>query len=183
MISIIVAIAENNVIGKDGTLAWHIPSDLQHFKEITMGSTMIMGRKTFESLGRVLPGRKHIVLTRNKDYSYDHEDVKVIHSLDDIKTYIESKEEYFIIGGGQLFKEMLPKAERLYLTWVGKSYEGDTYFPEIPSDEFVLLEESEHVDEKTGIHLRFANYERVNPHDEIEWIKEEMKEELVDDER
>lgn len=173
MLSIIVAIAENNVIGKDGTLIWHIPSDLKHFKDITTGSTIIMGRKTFASLGRVLPNRKHVVLTRNKDYTVDHPDVTIIHSLEEIQPYIDSEDENFIIGGGELFKAMLPYASRLYLTWIGKSYEGDTYFPEIPPDEFMLTEEWQSMDETTGIPLTFANYDRIDSElEEAQWEQE-----------
>ena len=173
MLSIIVAIAENNVIGKDGKLIWHIPRDLKHFREITDGSTIIMGRKTFESLPGVLPNRRHVVLTRNKDFRVDHPEVLVIHSLEEIQPYIDSEEEAFIIGGGELFRLMLPHATRLYLTWIGKSWDGDTYFPESPSDEFMLTEEWEAVDEKTGIQLNFANYDRVESDlEEKEWEEE-----------
>lgn len=175
MISIIVAIAENNVIGKDGLLIWHIPRDLKHFKEITLGSTIIMGRKTFESLGRVLPGRHHVVLTRNKDYKIDDPNVTIIHSMDEIQPFIDDEKENFIIGGGQLFAAMLPKAQRLYLTWIGQSYEGDTYFPEIPAGEFHLTEEWEEVDEKTGITLKFTNYDRMDSDNE-DWIEDEKEE-------
>lgn len=173
MLSIIVAIAENNVIGKDGKLIWHIPRDLKHFKDTTDGSTIIMGRKTFESLPYVLPNRKHVVLTRNEDYVVDHPDVRIIHSLDEIEPYKEAEEESFIIGGGQLFRMMLPHASRLYITWIGKAYAGDTSFPEIPSDEFMLSEEWEDVDEKSGIQLNFANYDRVEGDlEEQEWEEE-----------
>ena len=173
MLSIIVAIAGNNVIGKDGGLAWHIPIDLKHFKSVTYGSTIIMGRKTFESLPGILPNRYHVVLTRNRDYTIDHPYVKVIHSLDEIEAYKEAKEENFIIGGGELFRLMLPHVNRLYITWVGSSWDGDTYFPQIPSGEFTLTEEWEATDEKSGIHLNFANYDRSRSLlEEKEWEEE-----------
>lgn len=173
MLSMVVAIAENNVIGRDGTLIWHVPKDLKNFKRVTMGGTMIMGRKTFESLGRVLPGRKHIVLTRNLDYKVDHPDVTIIHSYDEIKPYKEAEEEYFVIGGGQMFQTLLPHTDRLYITWIGQSWDGDTYFPEIPSDEFAVSEEWEDVDESTGIKLDFVIYDRVsNDLEEKEWEEE-----------
>ncbi len=175
MLSMVVAIAENNVIGRDGTLIWHVPKDLKNFKEITMNgtATMIMGRKTFESLGRVLPGRKHIVLTRNMDYKVDHPDVKVIHTYEEIKPYQEADEEYYVIGGGQLFNDLLPHTDRLYITWIGQSWPGDTYFPEIPSGEFDLTDEWEDTDEATGIKLDFAIYDRVtNDMEEKEWEEE-----------
>lgn len=180
MISIIVAIAVNNVIGGDGKLLWHIPKDLKYFKRITDGKTIIMGRKTFESLGRVLPNRKHVVLTRNNDFDPKDENVTVIHSVDEIRPYIESDEENFIIGGGQLFREMLPEAERLYITWIGREYEGDTTFPEIPSDRFILHEETEDFDEATGIDLKFAIYDRIEEIEEIneneDWDSDEAEE-------
>lgn len=175
MLSIIVAIAENNVIGNEGKLIWHIPRDLKHFREITDGATIIMGRKTFESLPGVLPNRKHVVLTRNKEYSIDHPEVTIIHSLEEIEPYRESDEEAFIIGGGELFRLMLPHASRLYITWVGKSWDGDTFFPEIPSDEFMLTEEWEDTDEKTGIHLNFANYDRLEGELEEQAWEEELE--------
>ncbi len=178
MLSIIVAIAENNVIGKDGKLIWHIPRDLKHFKDTTDGATIIMGRKTFESLPYVLPNRKHVVLTRNEEFTVDHPDVTIIHSLADIEPYKESDEECFIIGGGQLFRTMLPHASRLYITWIGKAYEGDTTFPEIPSDEFMLAEEWEDVDEKTGIQLNFANYDRIESDLEEQAWEEELESSL-----
>ncbi|MFZ2258872.1 MAG: dihydrofolate reductase [Clostridiaceae bacterium] len=164
MLSMVVAIAENNVIGRDGTLIWHVPKDLKNFKRITMSgtATMIMGRKTFESLGRVLPGRKHIVLTRNKDYQVVDPNVTIIHSYEEIKPYQAAQEEYYVIGGGELFNTLLPHTHRLYITWIGKSWPGDTYFPEIPSDEFALSDEWTDVDEPTGINLDFAIYDRIN---------------------
>ena len=117
MISIICAIARNNVIGNNNSMIWHIPSDLKRFKSITSGSTIIMGRKTFESLPGVLPKRKHIVITRDKNYTVNNESIEVLHSVDDVlKKYENSNEEVFIIGGGQIYKEFLPHANKLYLT-------------------------------------------------------------------
>ncbi len=170
MISIIVAIAVNNVIGGDGKLLWHIPSDLKYFKSVTDGKVIIMGRKTFESLGRVLPNRYHVILTRNEEYKVDDENVKIVHSLKDLDQYVDDDQEHFVIGGGELFRTFLPIADRLYITWVGKEYEGDTTFPEIPANEFVLSQETESVDDKTGIELKFAIYERVeNFPEEEDW--------------
>lgn len=172
MLSIMVAIAENNVIGKDGKLIWHIPVDLKYFKETTQTGTktMIMGRKTFESLPYVLPGRKHIVLTRNPDYRVDHPNVTIVHDYDDIRPFAEAEEEYYLIGGGQLFNTMMPYADRLYITWVEGSYEGDTFFPEIPADEFMLTEEWQETDPTSGAELTFATYDRVKKQfEEEEW--------------
>lgn len=163
MLSIVVAIAINNVIGKDGTLIWHLPSDLKRFKQITMGGTMIMGRKTFESLPGVLPGRKHIVLTKDVDFNPNNENVEVIHNIEDIDKYIYSENEYFVVGGGSLYKTLLPYSDKLYITWIDKEYDGDTHFSEIPSGEFELISEEEVKDEKTGIEMNFAYYERTEP--------------------
>ena len=99
MLSIIVAKAKNNIIGKDNKLLWHLPEDLKRFKEITTGHTIIMGRKTFESLGRVLPNRKHIVFTQNPDFKVEDPNVQIVHSMLEIKGYIDDQEENFVIGG------------------------------------------------------------------------------------
>lgn len=163
MLSIIVAIALNNVIGKDGRLIWHMPTDLKRFKKITDNGTMIMGRKTFESLPGVLPGRKHIVLTSDLNYKVDSDMVEVIHDISEIDKYIYSEEEYFLVGGGELYRKLLPYTDRLYITWIGMEYEGDTYFSEINSDEYQLINEEEVADEKTGVKLTFADYERLEP--------------------
>lgn len=151
MLSAVVAIAANNVIGKDKSLAWHLPEDLKKFKNITLqGSrTMIMGRKTFESLPKVLPGRKHIILTNNKDYKALDENVKVIHSLSELKPYIEAEEEYYVIGGGQIFNLLMTYTEKMYITEIHEDFEGDTFFPEYDVSEWKVIEEKEGiVDEK-----------------------------------
>lgn len=139
MLSIIVAVGNDNAIGKDNNLLWHIPEDLKRFKRITDGKTIIMGRKTFESLPRVLPNRFHVVLTRDESFTVDHEDVKVIHSLEEIKPYINSEEEAFIIGGGEIYKLLMPYAQKLYLTRVYKSYDADTFFPNIDMNEWTAI--------------------------------------------
>ena len=136
VISIVVAIGKdrmgNNVIGKNNELLWHIPDDLKHFKAITMGHPIIMGRKTFESIGRVLPGRTNIVISRN--LSWNHPGCVVSHSLPEALAAAEREntDEIFIIGGGEIYKETLPGADRLYLTLVKNLTEGDTFFPNYP---------------------------------------------------
>ena len=148
MISIICAIARNNVIGNNNSMIWHIPSDLKRFKSITSGSTIIMGRKTFESLPGVLPKRKHIVITRDKNYTVDNESDEVLHSVDEVlKKFENSSEEVYIIGGGQIYKEFLPHAVKLHLTILEKDFEGDTKFPEINKDEWITEEKSEIITE------------------------------------
>lgn len=131
MLSMIVAVANNNVIGKDNKLIWRLPEDLKRFKSITSGKTIIMGRKTFESLGRVLPNRFHIVLTKNKEYKFEHEQVKVMYDSNELKEYIDSEEECFVIGGEAIYKMLMPLCTKLYITKLYEDFEGDTYFPEI----------------------------------------------------
>lgn len=139
MLSIIVAVGNDNAIGKDNNLLWHIPDDLKRFKRITDGKIIIMGRKTFESLPRVLPNRFHVVITRDESFEVEHEDVKVIHSVEEIKPYINSEEEAFIIGGGEIYNLLMPYAQKLYLTRVYKSYEADTFFPNLEMDEWEVI--------------------------------------------
>lgn len=134
MLSIIVAMSKNNVIGKNNKLIWHIPEDLKRFKCLTTGKTIIMGRKTFESLGRVLPNRKHVILTKDIHFNIDDERVKVIHDINELNEYIQLDEECFVIGGGLIYKQLIAKAEKLYITRINKEFEGDTYFPKIDED-------------------------------------------------
>ena len=134
-ISIIVAMANNRAIGKDNQLLWHLPEDLKYFKRITMGKPIIMGRKTFESIGRPLPGRLNIVVTSQTDWSCSG--VKVVHTVEeaiilaDAQAYIDGADEIMIIGGAQLYETALPKADKLYITRVDADIEGDVYFPKI----------------------------------------------------
>lgn len=159
MLSIIVAIAENNVIGKDNNLIWHIPNDLKRFKEITSGHKMIMGRKTFESLPGVLPNRDHIIITRNKEFKVDSDRVSVIHDLNSfIKENENSNEEIFVIGGAEIYKELLPHCNKLYLTKVHKAFEGDTFFPKLNFNNYNVKETSDtYTDEKSGLEYTFTN--------------------------
>lgn len=138
MLSFVVAISENNVIGKNGSLPWRLPEDLKFFKDITSTSskTMIMGRKTFESLPKVLPGRKHIILTRNKNFKINDEQVSVIYDIKNLQPYIEASEEYFVIGGAEIFKQLLPYADRIYLTRIHENFHGDTFFPEFDENQW-----------------------------------------------
>jgi dihydrofolate reductase len=162
MISLIVAIAKNNVIGRDNKLLWHISEDLKRFKKITTGKKMIMGRKTFESLPGILPNREHIVITRDKNFKIDSDMVKVVHDLNSlIQEYSKCEDEIFIIGGAEIYKQFLPYAQKLYLTNIDESFEGDTYFPEINFDEFKAEYTSEQfIDEKSGLHYTFINLVR-----------------------
>lgn len=168
MISFVVAISENYVIGKAGTLPWYLPEDLKRFKEITLSQskTMIMGRKTFESLPRVLPGRKHIILTSNKNYKASNPQVEAIYSMEDLQPYVKSSEEYFVIGGGQIFKALLPYVNRIYLTIIHEDFEGDTYFPRIDKSQWEVSECYEgKIDEKNKYKHTYLTLEvRHQPH-------------------
>lgn len=140
MLSIIVATASNNAIGKDNNLLWHISEDLKRFKEITSGHKILMGRKTFESLPGILPNRPHIVLTRDTSFKVDSDKVTVIHNLDEvINNYKDSDEEVFIIGGGEIYNLLIPYVKKLYLTKVKKEFDADTYFPQIALNEWVVF--------------------------------------------
>lgn len=141
MLSIIAALAENNVIGKNNSLIWSLPEDLKRFQEITStkSKTIIMGRKTFESLGKILPGRKHIVMSGNNCYNVNNDCVQTYHSVEDLKSIIESPDEYFVIGGGEIFSLLIPYVKRMYLTIVHESFEGDTFFPDFNKNEWKIV--------------------------------------------
>lgn len=128
-ISLIAAIASNRALGKDNNLLWHISEDLRHFKETTTGCVVIMGRLTYESMGRLLPKRTNVIVTRNADYAV--EGAVMVHSLDEAFEKFTSEEEIFVIGGGEIYKASLPLADRVYLTEVQKEYDADTFFPEL----------------------------------------------------
>ena len=165
MFSLIVAIAKNNVIGKDNKLIWHIPNDLKRFKQITSSHKIIMGRQTFESLPVVLPNREHIILTRNTDYNIDNDLVTIEHDFDSLlKKYSNSEEEVFIIGGSQVYKQFLPYCQKLYLTLIDNSFEdADTFFPEFDYNNYSVDFESEKfTDEKSNITYRFINLIKNN---------------------
>ena len=136
MLSIIVAIANENVIGKDNKLIWHLPEDLKRFKEITSGHTIIMGRKTFESLGRVLPNRKHIILCNDMQMNIENENVEVVNDISKLDKYINTDEECFVIGGATIYKLLMPYANKMYITKINESFEGDVWFPEIKDTEW-----------------------------------------------
>lgn len=131
MLSIIVAVAKNNVIGKDNKLIWHLPEDLKRFKRITSGKNIIMGRKTFESLGRILPNRKHIILCNDMEMNIDDERVLVLDDISKLSNYIDSDEENFVIGGATIYKLLMPMCDKLYITHIDEEFDGDVYFPEI----------------------------------------------------
>ncbi|MFT2111509.1 type 3 dihydrofolate reductase [Marinomonas sp. 2405UD68-3] len=135
MLSLIVAMSENRVIGINNALPWHLPNDLQYFKRITMGKPIVMGRKTFESIGRPLPGRRNIIISRQEGLHYDGVDciqtVEGAVSLGESIAFVEGHEEIMVIGGAQIYQRALPIADRLYITHVHSDITGDAYFPEV----------------------------------------------------
>lgn len=141
IISGVVAISKNHVIGRDGTLPWDIPEDLQHFRNLTKGHVMIMGRKTYESIGRPLPNRVSIIITRNPDYTV--EGCFVVKSLDEAVALAQEKEEHgeiFVIGGGEIFRQAMPIIEKLYLTVVDVEIDGHAFFPDYAEFKNVVSE-------------------------------------------
>ena len=157
MISLIVAHDNNRVIGYENKMPWHLPGELQYFKEQTMGKPMIMGRKTFDSIGRPLPGRKNIVITRNENFHV--EGVEVAASLEEALKLAGDVEEVMIIGGEQIFKIALPITDRLYITHIEHDFNGDTFFP-IYGDEWKLISKSEPVETPDGYSYTYCIYER-----------------------
>lgn len=139
IVSLLLAASENNVIGKNNRLPWHLPDDLKYFKNLTWGLPILMGRKTFDSIGKPLPGRKSIVITRDQDWQ--HEGVVVVHAIDDAIKMAESfgAKEIFVIGGAQIFNTTLPAANRIYLTRIHQQFDGDVFFPEISESEWELV--------------------------------------------
>lgn len=137
MISIIVAVAENGVIGGDNRLLWHISEDLRRFRSLTTGHPVVMGRKTYESLGRPLPNRTNVVVTRQR---IEIPGCRVVHSFDEAAALFGADEELFVIGGAQIYAEALLRADRFYLTRVGRAYEGDTLFPRWDEEAWRLVE-------------------------------------------
>ena len=154
-ISIIVAIASNNAIGNNNQLIWHIPEDLKRFKALTMGHHIIMGRKTWESIGRPLPGRTSIVVTR--DPHYKAEGCTIANSLEQAIELSRDDSEIFVIGGGELYAQALPLASKLYVTHVHREFEGDTFFPAIDYNQWMAVEKQEPA-EKDGLGYSFVNY-------------------------
>lgn len=160
-IAAIVALSENRAIGIDNKLPWHLPADLRHFKEVTLGKPIIMGRKTYESIGRPLPGRKNIIVTRDKTFSAAGCDI--VHSLSDAIQAASDAEEIFIIGGAQLFAEAMPLVQRLYLTVIHENFKGDTFFPSLNNNEWHETHHEDHEpDEKNIYRYSFITMQRIH---------------------
>ncbi len=134
MLSIIVAKAKNNTIGKNNQIVWNLPEDKKRFQNITNGHVIIMGRKTFESLGEVLPNRKHIVMTENQSLSVANENVQIVHSMLELQQYIEDENENFVIGGAMIYNLLMPYVTKMYVTELDKDFEGNALFPKINLD-------------------------------------------------
>jgi dihydrofolate reductase len=160
LISLIVAMAKNRVIGRGNQMPWHLPADLRHFKSVTLGKPVIMGRKTFESIGRPLPGRRNVVISRNANWHADG--VESVNSLDAALALVQDADEVMIIGGGQLYREALPLAQRLYLTHIELPVsDADTWFPDYSQYQWQQCAEELHdPDEKNPYHYRFETLDR-----------------------
>lgn len=156
--SLIAAMDNNRLIGKDNALPWHLPADLQHFKSITMSKPILMGRKTYDSIGRPLPGRQNIVLTRGDT---EIEGVTLVHSIDESIAAAGDAEEVMVIGGSSIYELVLPKVQRMYLSFVDGEFEGDAWFPEFNESEWDIIEEkTQQPDEKNTHVCRFVTYQR-----------------------
>ena len=157
-LSLIVAMAKNRTIGLDGAMPWHIPEDLKFFKRVTMGHPVIMGRKTYQSIGAALPGRTNIVVTRNKDF--EAADADVVHDLSEALTKAKAteelrrpdggREEIFVIGGADIYGQALPEAQRIYMTEVHQELPGDAFFPELAEGEWKETDRQDHDPETPG---------------------------------
>jgi len=159
IVSIVVAISKNHVIGKDNKLLWYLPNDLKHFKEITTGHTVIMGRKTYESVGKPLPNRRNIIITRQ---NIKMEGCEVVNSIQSALALCVAEAEVFIVGGAEIYRQGLHLTNRIYLTIVHQQFEGDSYFPEIEPNEWKETAREDHwPDAKNAIAYSFITFDRV----------------------
>ena len=160
MITLIAAAAENNALGKDNQLVWHLPDDFKRFKQITSGHYIIMGRKTFESFPKPLPNRTHVIITRQKNYTVD--DCIVVNSIEEAIKVCPKDEEVFIIGGADIYNQSIDFADKIELTRVNANFEADAFFPEINLDNWKLIFEEKHVqDEKHNFDFTFQTFVKV----------------------
>jgi dihydrofolate reductase len=156
-LSIIVAMSSNRVIGVNNTLPWHLSEDLKHFKSLTTGHTIIMGRKTYESIGRPLPNRRNIVISRNMEASY--EGAEVVHSIENAFSISRNDNEVFVIGGSNIYEQALSLVDQLYITEIKKSFSGDAYFPEINKQIWVESSREDHIT-NDGLEFSFVKYQK-----------------------
>lgn len=166
ILSMIVATADNNIIGKDNDMPWHLPADLAYFKQVTLGKPIIMGRKTYESIGRPLPGRRNIVISR--DESYQAAGIDTVTSVEQALALVdgscgdEAVAEIMVIGGGAIYQHCLPKADRLYVTHIDAAIDGDTQFPHYDDGSWQKISsELRESDEKNAYDLDFCVYQRA----------------------
>lgn len=161
MLSIVVAKAKNNIIGKDNKLIWNLPEDLKRFKKLTTDHTMIMGRKTYESLGEILQNRNYIVFSRNPDFKAKYDNVQVVRSMLEIQDYIENSEETFVIGGAMIYNIMMPYVKKMYVTEIDKEFEGDAFFPRIDENTWKEVSREKGLkDDQNNLDYDFIVYER-----------------------
>jgi dihydrofolate reductase len=159
-ISIVVAMDTNGVIGRDNGLPWHLPADLQHFKQTTMGKPILMGRKTYESIGRPLPGRTNIVITR--DTGYRAEGCVVVNSIDAALDVAGEQDELMVIGGADFYRQVMPLTDTVYLTRIHETFSGDTCFPELNAADWQEVERSDHVaDDRNPHDYSFIRLDRI----------------------
>jgi dihydrofolate reductase len=155
----VAAVAENGVIGIADALPWHLPTDMRHFRELTTGHTIVMGRRTFETLPRPLPNRRNVVVTR--DRAYQARGALVVYDLDEAISLAPNDDEVFVVGGGEIYKQAMPRADRLYLTVVHADLEGDTFFPKFTEADWILKEDIHNeADESHSYSFSFRLYER-----------------------
>ena len=158
-ITLVAAISSNNVIGKENSLPWNIPEDLKRFKQMTSGHTILMGRKTFDSIGRPLPNRQNIVMT--KDENFEREGIKVINDFDEALELIKkSNEDVFVIGGSKIYELFEPVANSLAITRILKDFEGDAFFPDINWDLWQIEKEEKFFDEKSNVECKLIEYSK-----------------------
>lgn len=160
MLSLMVAAGRDNAIGRDGGMPWHLPGDLAHFKQVTMGKPIVMGRRTHEAIGRALPGRRNLVVTRNRNYAAPG--CEVVHSLDEALARTADAAEVVVIGGEQLYREALPRATRIYLTRIEAEFPGaDTFFPALDRNDWrEVAREARPADERNAYACRYLVLER-----------------------
>jgi len=159
MLSLCVAMDKNRLIGNDNALPWHLPADLKHFRAVTMGKPIIMGRNTYVSIGRPLPGRLNVVLSRHRNLSLAG--CEVLHCLEDVLAFSQGYEECVVIGGARVYEMLLGKVERMYLTWIHATFVGDTYFPDYEPEQWQELERQDcQADAKNAYPYSFTVLER-----------------------
>jgi len=156
MIKLIVAMSKNRVIGDSNRLIWHLPEDLKRFKELTMGNPIVMGRKTFQSIGRILPGRRNIIISRDENFNADG--AEVVNSVEE--ALLLTNNDCFVIGGGEIYRQFLEASEQIYMTIVDSEFSGDTTFPKLDENWFVSSKQDFLSDEKNRHNYSFLTYER-----------------------